>query len=110
MPMKIAYTARYTHHPSVIPNRFRDSTYAPMKVAIAAGAIEYSMRIAVPVANPPQGPMARLANVYPPPAAGSADDISAMPSTIARYIPAMTTAAMRRPPKPPSARPLFQPA
>ena len=34
--MKIAYTARYTHQPSVIPNRFRDSTYAPMKVAIAA--------------------------------------------------------------------------
>ena len=34
-----------------------------MKVAIAAGAIAYSMRIAVPVAMPPQGPSARRANV-----------------------------------------------
>ena len=34
-----------------------------MKVAIAAGAIAYSMRIAVPVAMPPHGPSARRANV-----------------------------------------------
>ena len=34
-----------------------------MKVAIAAGAIAYSMRIAVPVANPPHGPSARRAKV-----------------------------------------------
>ena len=32
-------------------------------VAIAAGAIEYSMRIAVPVAKPPHGPSARRAKV-----------------------------------------------
>jgi hypothetical protein len=47
----------------VIPNRFSDSTYAPMKVAMAAGAIAYSMRMAVPVANPPHGPSARRAKV-----------------------------------------------
>ena len=34
-----------------------------MKVAIAAGAMAYSMRMAVPVANPPHGPRARRANV-----------------------------------------------
>jgi hypothetical protein len=34
-----------------------------MKVAIAAGAIEYSINTAVPVANPPHGPSARRANV-----------------------------------------------
>ena len=46
-----------------MPKRFNDSTYAPMNVAIAAGAIEYSMRIAVPVAKPPHGPSARRAKV-----------------------------------------------
>ena len=80
-----------------------------MKVAIAAGAIAYSIRIAVPVANPPQGPSARRAKVYPPPAAGSAEDISAIPSTIARYMPAITTPAISKPPNPPSARPKFHP-
>lgn len=35
-----------------------DSQYAPMKTAIAAGAIAYSIRIAVPVRNPPYGPKA----------------------------------------------------
>ena len=80
-----------------------------MKVAIAAGAIEYSIRIAVPVAKPPHGPSVRRAKVYPPPAAGRADDSSAIPRTIAKYIAAMTTPAISRPPKPPSARPKFQP-
>lgn len=80
-----------------------------MKVAIAAGAMAYSMRMAVPVANPPQGPSARRAKVYPPPAAGSAELISAIPSTMARYMAAMITAAMARPPNPPCSRPKFQP-
>jgi hypothetical protein len=35
--------------------------YPPMNVAIAAGAIAYSIRIAVPVAKPPSGPSARRA-------------------------------------------------
>jgi hypothetical protein len=34
-----------------------------MNTTIAAGAIAYSMRIAVPVRKPPQGPIARRANV-----------------------------------------------
>ena len=34
-----------------------------MKVAMAAGAMAYSMRIAVPVAKPPHGPSARRAKV-----------------------------------------------
>ena len=34
-----------------------------MKVAMAAGAMAYSMRMAVPVAKPPQGPSARRAKV-----------------------------------------------
>ena len=38
------------------------STYPPINVAMAAGAMEYSIRIAVPVMNPPHGPMARRAN------------------------------------------------
>ncbi len=80
-----------------------------MKVAIAAGAIEYSIRTAVPVANPPHGPSARRAKVYLPPAAGSAEDNSAMLSTKARYIAAITTAAIANPPKPPRASPKFQP-
>ena len=80
-----------------------------MKVAIAAGAIAYSIRIAVPVANPPQGPSARRAKVYPPPAAGSAEDISAIPSTIPRYMPAITTPAISKPPNPPWPRPKFHP-
>ncbi|SKT92448.1 Uncharacterised protein [Mycobacteroides abscessus subsp. abscessus] len=41
---------------------------------------------------------------------GNADDISAMLSTIDRYIAAMMTAAMARPPNPPLLRPVFQPA
>ncbi len=48
--MNRAYTARWTHQPSVMPNRPSDSTYAPMKVAIAAGAMAYSMSTAIPVA------------------------------------------------------------
>ena len=81
-----------------------------MNVAMAAGAMAYSMRMAVPVANPPNGPSARRANVYRRPATGRADDISAMPSTMARYIAAITTAAISRPPNPPSASPKFHPA
>ncbi len=42
------------------PERF---DIAPMNVAMAAGAIAYSMRMAVPVANPPHGPSARRAKV-----------------------------------------------
>ena len=38
------------------------STYPPMNVATAAGAMAYSIRIAVPVMNPPNGPSARRAN------------------------------------------------
>lgn len=45
-----------------------------------------------------------------PPAVGNADDISAILSTIDRYIAAMMTAAMARPPNPPLLRPVFQPA
>ena len=33
-----------------------------MKVAMAAGAMAYSIRMAVPVRNPPQGPKALRAN------------------------------------------------
>ena len=80
-----------------------------MNVAMAAGAIVYSMRTAAPVANPPHGPSAARANVYPPPAAGSAEDSSAMPSTMQKYMTAMITKAISRPPNPPCPRPPFQP-
>ena len=53
-----------------------------MKTAIAAGAMAYSIRIAVPVANPPHGPSARRAKPYPPPVTGIADDISASEKTM----------------------------
>jgi hypothetical protein len=36
--------------------------YPPIKVATTAGARVYSIRIAVPVRNPPHGPIARRAN------------------------------------------------
>ena len=81
-----------------------------MKTAIAAGAMAYSMRIAVPVAKPPHGPSARRANPYPPPVTGMADDSSASEKIIAVYMIAMRIVATMRPPQPPSARPKFQPA
>ena len=36
--------------------------YPPIKVATTAGARVYSIRIAVPVMYPPNGPIARRAN------------------------------------------------
>ena len=50
---------RYTSGP---PKPMRDSTYPPINTAMAAGAMPYSMRMAVPVMNPPHGPIARRAN------------------------------------------------
>jgi hypothetical protein len=81
-----------------------------MKMTIAAGATAYSIRIAVPVANPPRGPNARRAKPYPAPATGSAEDSSARPSTMQVYMSAIRTVAISRPPQPPSASPKFQPA
>ena len=81
-----------------------------MNVAMAAGAMAYSMRMAVPVANPPSGPSARRANPYPAPATGMAVAISASPKTMQVYIVAISAVAISRPPQPPSASPKFQPA
>ena len=81
-----------------------------MKVTIAAGAIAYSIRIAVPVAIPPSGPSARRAKPYPPPVTGIADDSSASPKTMHVYMVAIRIVAISRPPQPPSASPKFQPA
>ncbi len=88
----------------------RDSTYPPINVAMAAGAMAYSIKIAVPVANPPKGPKARRANPYPPPAVGIIEESSASPKTIAVYIVAMSSVAISSPPHPPSASPKFHPA
>ena len=81
-----------------------------MKFAIAAGAIAYSMRIAVPVMKPPQGPIARRANAYPPPVVEIVEDSSARPKTMKRYMIPIRTVATTRPPQPPSPRPKFHPA
>ncbi len=81
-----------------------------MKTTIAAGAIAYSMRIAVPVAKPPSGPSARRAKPYPPPAVGIVEDSSARAKTMHVYMIAMKMVAISRPPQPPSASPKFQPA
>ena len=81
-----------------------------MKTTIAAGATAYSIRIAVPVAKPPNGPSARRAKPYPPPVTGIAEDSSARPKTMHVYMTAMRIVAISRPPQPPSARPKFQPA
>ncbi len=51
---------------------------APIAATTTAGVITYSMFSARPVVNPPQGPIADLANEYAPPVCGSAGDISAM--------------------------------
>ena len=80
-----------------------------MKVEIAAGAIAYSMRIAMPVVKPPSGPSARRAKPYPAPAVGRVEDISASPRVMQTYMRPMRRKAMRRPPQPPCARPRFQP-
>ena len=81
-----------------------------MNTAIAAGAMAYSMRIAVPVAKPPSGPSARRAKPYPAPATGRAEAISASPNTMQVYMVAIRAVAMARPPQPPSASPKFHPA
>nr|BFE80134.1 hypothetical protein GCM10020093_027350 [Planobispora longispora] len=81
-----------------------------MKTAMAAGATAYSIRIAIPVANPPSGPRARRAKPYPAPVTGMLEDISASPNTMQVYMIAIRIVAMSRPPQPPSARPKFQPA
>ena len=92
------------------PNPMRLSTYPPMNVAMAAGAIAYSIRIAVPVANPPKGPNALRAKPYPPPAVGIVEESSASPKTMAVYMVAIRSVAMSIPPHPPSASPKFHPA
>ena len=81
-----------------------------MKFAIAAGAIAYSMRIAVPVMKPPQGPIARRAKAYPPPVVEMVEASSASPKTMKRYMVAITMVAISKPPQPPWPRPKFQPA
>ena len=81
-----------------------------MNTTIAAGAIAYSIRIAVPVRNPPQTPSARRAKPYPPPAVEIVDDSSASAKTMQVYIVAIRTVAISRPPQPPSASPKFHPA
>ena len=80
-----------------------------MKMEIAAGARTYSMRIAVPVRKPPHGPSARRAKPYPPPAVGRIEDSSASENTMQTYMMPIRTVAIASPPKPPSARPKFQP-
>jgi hypothetical protein len=84
--------------------------YPPINVAMAAGATAYSIRIAVPVANPPKGPKALRANPYPPPAVGIVEDNSASEKTIATYIVAISSVAMSSPPHPPSESPKCHPA
>src|ERR1035437_348347 len=91
-------------------NPMSECTYAPMKLAMAAGAMAYSMRIAVPVRNQPHGPMARRAKAYPQPVVEMVDDSSTSPKTMKRYMTAMMMVAMSRPPQPPWPRPKFQPA
>ena len=81
-----------------------------MNTTIAAGAIAYSIRIAVPVRNPPQTPSARRAKPYPPPAVEIVDDSSASEKTMQVYIVAIRITAISRPPQPPSASPKFHPA
>ena len=81
-----------------------------MNTAMAAGAMAYSIRMAVPVANPPSGPSARRAKPYPAPATGMAVAISARPKTMQVYIVAIRRwRSAGRPSRPPSS-PKFQPA
>ena len=84
--------------------------YPAINVAMAAGAMAYSIKMAVPVANPPKGPNARRANPYPPPAVGIVEESSASENTMATYIAAMSSVAMNNPPHPPTPSPKCQPA
>jgi len=69
----------------------------------------YSIVSASPVMNPPDGPIASLANEYAPPVWASAADISPIENRIVKYMTTTMTTAMAIPPNPASDTPSFQP-